>query len=219
MQKKQAGGTTRVQRILRFTLVLGLTVALFVGVFPQAFAAFSSDSAQRIIGVGRIQSSTVAQPVSEPETRFAVETLAAKPEVIESNPLAIPLDRTLTDAEKTVAVASDVKRFGEPNAAGWFSTKASAYGPSSAGQWCALGDELTLTSANVGINIGYADLLGRYIYISYGGVTLKVRIVDTGSGGGPDRLFDLQPGVCTAFGAPTPEFGWGVRTIQWRFAD
>jgi hypothetical protein len=67
--------------------------------------------------------------------------------------------------------------------------------------------------------MAYQDLLGRYIYIEYGGVTLLVQIVDTGFGGGPNRLFDLQPGVCTAFGAETPEFGWGVRTIHWRFAS
>jgi hypothetical protein len=200
--------------ILAAVLCLGL-----IGLYPQAFAAFSTESAEKIIGVGRIQSTPTTAPPASPTSRFAAPKLSSADEQANVNKLAQPLERTLEDAEKTAAIANDIKRFGEPDAAGWFTTKASAYGPSSAGQWTALGTELTLTSTDIGIDIDYADLLGRTIEIRYNGTVVRTRIVDVGNITDPERLFDLQPGLCTAFGAPTPEFGWGVRTIQWRFVD
>ncbi len=62
--------------------------------------------------------------------------------------------------------------------------------------------------------------MGHYVELMYNGKILRCRVVDCGSMADDDRrIFDLQPGVCTYFGAETPEFGWGIRTVQWRFAD
>jgi hypothetical protein len=225
MSQSKAESTRVSPRVVARAVGAVLAVVVIVtGVlcfYPQAYANFSSESAGQIIGVGRIQSTTV--PSSSPEqavaSRFeAPEQLAAEPTEVVSR-LAQPLDRSALDTEGAVARINFIQRFGEPDENGWFTTKASAYGPSSAGTHTALGTELTLTSMDVGIHINHIDLIGRYVDLMYGGVVLRCRIVDTGEMAPDGRLFDLQPGVCTAFGAETPEFGWGVRTIKWRLVD
>jgi hypothetical protein len=87
--------------------------------------------------------------------------------------------------------------------------------------WTATGTELTLTSTDCAIDMTYLDLMGRWVYLEYNGIVVKSHIVDCGALylAGDGRLFDLQPGLCTAFGAETPEFSWGVRPIRWKFAD
>lgn len=216
--------TIRSTRLPVRTLGIFVTVALVSACvffsFPQAFADFSSESTGQVIGVGRIQSSTVATPATtEAVTHFAAPAqLSTEPTEVVSQ-LAQPLDRGVVNAESVAENISYIKRFGEQDENGWFTTKASAYGPSSAGQFTALGTELTLTSMDVGIHINHIDLMGRYVEIMYGGVIVRTQIVDNGTMAPDGRLFDLQPGLCTAFGAETPEFGWGVRTVKWRFAD
>lgn len=219
MPKGRAGSTRVPARSMSIILAVVLAMAAMLYSFPQALASFSPEAAEQVIGVGRIQSSVISAP-SRTETATHFETpaqLAVEPtEAV--NQLAQPLDRDLKNTEEALADISDIKRFGEPDEDGWFTAKASAYGPSSAGQYTSLGTELTLSSADIGIRMDYMDLLGRHIEVMYGGVIVRTQIVDTGTLA-PDRLFDLQPGLCTAFGAETPEFGWGVRTVKWRFAN
>ncbi|MDR2035418.1 MAG: hypothetical protein LBP91_01905 [Coriobacteriales bacterium] len=186
-----------------------------------AYASFSTESAEQIIGVGRIQSSAnVDASQLSGATHFAApEQLALEPTLAVSQ-LAQPTDRNIENVQSAIEYIGLIQRFGEPDANGWFSTKTSAYGPSSAGQYTSLGTELTLTSMDIGCHINHMDvLMGRYVYLMYGDVILKCRIVDTGEMAPDGRLFDLQPGVCTAFGAETPEFGWGIRWVKWKFAD
>lgn len=223
MPKSKAEGTRLSLRIISMALaVVTLSACVFFS-HTQAFASFSSESTEQVIGVGRIQSATVVT-VSDAEVatataRFeAPAQLGTEPTEVVSQ-LAQPLDRTVVNAESAAATINDINRFGEPDENGWFTTKASAYGPSSAGQFTALGTELTLTSMDVGIHIDHIDLMGRWVEIMYGGVIVRTQIVDNGTMAPDGRLFDLQPGLCTAFGAETPEFGWGVRTVKWRFAD
>jgi len=200
-------------------MIAALAVCMLFTV-PFAYASFSSESAEQIIGVGRIQSSaTLSTAQLTGATHFAApEQLVTEPEQAVTQ-LAQPLYRGIENTESAIETIGLIQRFGEPDADGWWSVKASAYGPSSAGTHTALGTELTMTSMDIGIQIGYRDLLGRHIYVMYGDVILKVRIVDVGELAPDGRLFDLQPGICTAFGAETPEFGWGVRWIKWKFAD
>ncbi|MDR3136979.1 MAG: hypothetical protein LBU07_06205 [Coriobacteriales bacterium] len=222
---------TRRLRILSLGLMVVLATAAFLGCLSEAFATFNAQSTDRIIGVGRIQSTSTSEQAVAPDDDFATAKLSGiatsslanaggRDEASAStNQLVKPLDRTLDTAEQTAATAQSIKRFGEPDAAGWFTAKASAYGPSSADSWTALGTELTLSSADIAIDINCSDLLGRVIDVQYGGVIMRTRIVDVGNLAVSGRLFDLQPGLCLAFGAPTPEFGWGVRTVQWRFVN
>jgi len=188
--------------------------------FPLAYASFSPESAEQVIGVGRIQSSTTfsstqllgANHLTAPEQLADEQTMGV-------SQIAQPLDRGIENPEEFIETISLIQRFGEPDENGWWSVKTSAYGPSSAGQWTSLGTELTMTSMDIGVHINSIDLIGRSVYLMYGDVILKCRIVDTGEMASDGRLFDLQPGVCTAFGAETPEFGWGIRWVKWKFAD
>ena len=207
-------------RIVTVVMAILVFVACMVVPVPLVYASFNPESSEQVIGVGRIQSSPTASSLSESTaaTHFeAPEQLVAESTQLVTQ-LAQPLDRQLDDVEGVFEQINMIQRFGEPDEAGWFTTLASAYGPSSAGKHTATGTELTLTSMDVAIQVNHLDLVGRYIEIMYGGVILRCKIVDTG-GLAPGRLLDLQPGVCTAFGAETPEFGWGVRTVKWRFAD
>lgn len=205
-------------RPLRIILAAATLVACVLFSYTQAFADFTADSAGETIGVGRIQSSTPAvSGDTEPAARFATPQLASEPTDEAASVLAQPVERGLAteDAEEIISNLNDIQRFGEPDAAGWYTTQASAYGPSSAGRWTATGTELTLESADVAIRIDCLDLMGRTIEIMYGGQIIRAKIVDNGTLA-PGRLLDFQPGLCTAFGAETPEFGWGVRTVKWR---
>lgn len=209
-------------RVMSCTVAFAVFVSCVLFLYPQAFASFSSESVEQVIGVGRIQSSTaLATSQLSGATHFeAPEQLTVEPTQAMSQ-LAQPLERSVENVESAIADINLIQRFGEPDAAGWYTTISSAYGPSSAGQFTALGTELTLTSMDIGVHHLHADvLLGRYVELMYNGKILRCKVVDTGMGGISDsRLFDLQPGVCTYFGAETPEFGWDLRTIQWRFAD
>ncbi|MDR1358921.1 MAG: hypothetical protein LBJ48_06170 [Coriobacteriales bacterium] len=221
MPEDKAGSTRLPVRIISITVAAATLAVCLLCSLPQAFASFSSESADQVIGVGRIQSVSTAAPSADavPTARFETpEPLAVEPTQAVSQ-LAQPLDRGVEDLEAAIADINMIQRFGEPDEDGWFTTKASAYGPSSAGTHTALGTELTLTSMDIGIHIDHVDLMGRTVELMYGGVILRCRIVDTGEMTTDGRLFDLQPGVCTAFGAETPEFGWGVRTIKWRLVD
>jgi len=187
--------------------------------YPQAYADIDPQSVERVIGVGRIQSPALSH--EEPSNAAHFETpaqLAAETSLVVSQ-LAQPSERGIDNAASAIEAISLIQRFGEQDENGWYSVKASAYGPSSAGQWTALGTELTMTSMDIGIRLDHSYLLGQYVDLMYGDVILRCKIVDTGPLANDGRLFDLQPGVCTAFGAETPEFGWGVRTIKWRFVD
>ena len=211
--------------ILTAVVAVAIFASFLLCAYPLAFAAFNPGSSEQIIGVGRIQSSTPAATIEQdaPTARFEVpEILAVGMAQEKVAQLAQPLERDMKDAEQAAAKIADVKRFGRPDEEGWFHCKATAYGPGSTEDvWTATGTELTLTSTDVAIDLKYLDLMGRYIYIEYKGVVVKSKIVDCGniSAGSADRLLDLQPGLCTAFGAETPEFGWGVRSVRWKFAD
>lgn len=209
-----------VLRTLSIILALAVALSCLYSTSPRAYANFSSDSADQVIGVGRIQSSSTT-PAEQPSSATHFEApiqLVAEPveSVIQ---LAQPMEREIENPEGAIESVSLIQRFGEPDENGWWHHLATTYGPSDNGRWTALGTELTLTSMGVAVNNSNMDLLGRWIYISYGDVTLKVQIVDTGMYSPDGRIFDLQPGIVTAFGAPTPEFGWGVRWVSWRFAD
>lgn len=220
MPEGTAGSTRVPKRLISIAIALVLAASGVLVAVPVAHASFGSESTDQIIGVGRIQSSTAPTTSSDlgAETHFvAPPQLASEPTEI-ANQLAQPLDRTLEDAEGAIENINLMQRFGEPDEAGWFTTQASAYGPSSAGTHTALGTELTLTSMDIAVQVDNMDMLGKYVDIMYGGVILRCKITDTGQLA-PGRLFDFQPGVCTAFGAETPEFGWGVRTVKWRFAS
>jgi len=189
--------------------------------FPFAYASFSAESAEQIIGVGRIQSSTTISTAElSGATHFVVPEHWADEPAAAVEQLAQPVDRGIENTESAIESINLIQRFGEADANGWWSVKTSAYGPSSAPDcWTALGTELTLTSMDIGVHLNSIDLVGRHVYLMYGDVVLKCRIVDTGPLADDGRLFDLQPGVCTAFGAETPEFGWGIRWVKWKFAD
>lgn len=220
MLKSEAENARVPARIVSIIVAVATFAACMLYSFSQAFAYFDPETAEQVIGVGRIQSSFIAASSADPDTinHFAAPQQLATEPTGSLSQLAQPLDRGIDNVEGVVEDISMIQRFGEPDEAGWFTTTASAYGPSSAGTHTATGTELTLTSADVAIQVNHMDLLGRYVEIMYGGVIVRCKIVDTG-GLAPGRLFDLQPGVCTALGAETPEFGWGVRTIKWRFAD
>jgi len=207
-------------RALGKTIVIAVISVCMLFSAPLAFASFGSESTDQVIGVGRIQSSsTLATTQLTGATHFqAPETLVDEPTQAVTQ-LAQPLDRGIENAESAIETIGLIQRFGEPDENGWWTVKASAYGPSSAGTHTALGTELTMTSMDIGVRVDHMDLVGRYIYIMYGDVVLRVRIVDTGTLAPDGRLFDLQPGICTAFGMADPEFDWGVRYIKWKFAD
>lgn len=219
MPKGKAGSVQNNLRIISILLTVAALVVCVFYSFSQAYANFSSESTQQIIGVGRIQSSSVAvSPDANTAAHFEAPKQLSDESVEAVSQLAQPLARGVEDTEEAIAAINLIQRFGEPDEGGWFTTLASAYGPSSAGQYTAIGTELTLTSMDIGIQVNHMDLVGQYVDLMYNGIVLRCRIVDTG-GLAPGRLFDLQPGVCTAFGAETPEFGWGVRTVKWRFAS
>ncbi|MCL2529641.1 MAG: hypothetical protein FWE41_04845 [Coriobacteriia bacterium] len=209
-----------VPRVMGKTIMTAALAACMLFSVPLAYASFSSESAEQILGVGRIQSSaTLSTSQLSGATHFAApEHLVVEPTLAVTQ-LAQPLDRGIENPERAIEAISLIQRFGEPDADGWWSVKTSAYGPSSAGTHTALGTELTMTSMDIGVHINHIDLLGRHVYLMYGDVILKCRIVDTGELAPDGRLWDLQPGVCTAFGAETPEFGWGIRWVKWKFAD
>jgi len=220
MRQVAPKGSRALPKVLgKIIIIASLTVCLLVSA-PLAYANFSSDSAEQVIGVGRIQSS--ASPSTSElsgATHFAAPAELVNEPTQTVSQLAQPLDRGIENPEDAIETIGLIQRFGEPDENGWWSVKTSAYGPSSAGQWTALGTELTLESMDIGVHINSIDLMGRYVYLMYGDVVLKCRIVDNGEMAPDGRLFDLQPGVCTAFGAPTPEFGWGIRWVKWKFAD
>jgi hypothetical protein len=84
-------------RLLSVVIVAALVATVALGFSTQAFGAFSSESAEKVIGVGRIQSSSISESVPEPEARFAVETLTTNPAAAEPNVLATPLERIGAD--------------------------------------------------------------------------------------------------------------------------
>lgn len=225
MQKNTVGSKTVTLRIISIVLAVIVLAAYTLTSYPHAYANFNSESVEQVIGVGRIQSVVTATTTSSDDltatVRFETPAQLSTEPTEEVNQLAQPLDRSIAteQVEEAIENVSLTQRFGEPDADGWFTTKTSAYGPSSAGQFTALGTELTLTSMDIGVHINHIDLLGQYVELKYNGVILRCKIVDTGEMASDGRLFDLQPGVCTAFGAETPEFGWGIRTVQWRFAN
>ena len=219
---KNTVGSVRIPLRILSTVVAIATIAVCVPLsLERAYADFGSESTEQIIGVGRIQSSPMSSSSSiTAATHFKAPDLLVTEPTQAVNQLAQPLSRGVENVEEAIADIGLIQRFGEPDEDGWFTTKASAYGPSSAGTHTALGTELTLTSMDIGVHINHVDvLMGKYVDLMYGGVVLRCRVVDTGEMASDGRLFDLQPGVCTAFGAETPEFGWGVRTLKWRFAD
>lgn len=188
---------------------------------PQARADFGAESTEQIIGVGRIQSSTAAAYAeATAATHFEAPQVLSEESNDDVSQLAQPLTRNIENAEAAIESISLTQRFGEQDENGWYTTKSSAYGPSSAGTHTSLGTELTLTSMDIGCHIAHIDvLMGRTVELNYNGMILRCRVVDCGYMANDGRLFDLQPGVCTYFGAETPEFGWGIRTIKWRFVD
>ncbi len=223
MPEGKAGNTHIPVRIIRIVLAVSVLAACVLFSYPQAYANFGSESTEQVIGVGRIQSSPIVAASSDTTaaaTHFeAPAQLASEPTQAVSQ-LAQPLTRDVQNVESAIADINMIQRFGEPDENGWFTTKTTAYGPSSAGQFTALGTELTLTSMDIGVHINHMDvLLGHYVELMYDGKILRCRVVDTGTMASDGRLFDLQPGVCTYFGAETPEFGWNIRTVKWRFAD
>ena len=208
-------------RLLSIILVIAVFAACVLFPLPVAFANFNSESTDQVIGVGRIQSTS--SPYTDQLTG-ATHFVAPQPLVIEPtetvNQLAQPLDRGIENPESAIEAIGMIQMFGEPDENGWFTVLTSAYGPSSAGDTSALGTPVTLTSMDIGCHINHWDLFrGRYVDLMYNGLILRCRVVDTGEMASDGRLFDLQPGVCTYFGAETPEFGWNLRFVKWRFAD
>lgn len=208
-------------RIISLLVVVALATTSVVFSSSQAHADFGADSTEQIIGVGRIQSTTAPATTDlAATTHFAAPQQLGEDAPQAVSQLATSVDRTIENAEAAIEDIGLMQRFGEKDENGWYTTKTSAYGPSSAGTHTALGTELTLTSMDIGCHINHVDvLMGRYVELNYNGIILRCRVVDTGEMASDGRLFDLQPGVCTAFGAETPEFGWGIRVVKWRFAD
>lgn len=220
MLQGTAESTRLSARIISGIVVVALVATSVVFTSPQAHANFGSESTEQIIGVGRIQSSTAAPADTTAAAHFETPVLFSEEATELTSQLAQPVDRSMDNAAAAVESINLIQRFGEQDAEGWYTTKTSAYGPSSAGTHTALGTELTLTSMDIGCHIAHMDILiGRYVELNYNGIILRCRVVDTGTMANDGRLFDLQPGVCTYFGAETPEFGWGIRTVKWRFAD
>lgn len=220
MSQNTAGSTRVPTRIISALLIVALMATMVLFTSSQAHADLTQEtSREQVIGVGRVQSAAPVEAVEEVVSTEAEATQSEEVVPTEAvGQLTQPVYRNVENAEAAIADISLMQRFGEKDEAGWYTTISSAYGPSSAGTHTSLGTELTLTSMDIGCHINHIDvLMGRYVELSYGGKTLVCRVVDCGYMSNDGRLFDLQPGVCTYFGAETPEFGWGLRTIKWRF--
>jgi len=191
--------------IKKTTGALLLSFVLTFSALTAAFGDFSSDPNQKVLGVGRIQSTVPQTPVSsDSKFSFAVDNSLGQ-----ASGLVAPITREVAPVIVPVYVAPEPVVTSPSD--GWRVTMATNYGTPGDGfiyQWTAYGTFTTDTS----MGVAHKSLkLGTVIeiYCPQSGLSCIATVDDRGPYGGywgqqPDT-FDLQMGVTAALGN---NYGW-----------
>ncbi|MCL2136550.1 MAG: septal ring lytic transglycosylase RlpA family protein [Coriobacteriia bacterium] len=209
------GNKRFVGELVRKILTSIVSVALLFSCIT-VFADLSTGGA-RILGVGRIQSTSEAVPVTSTE-RLVFPSSEVQSPIVSASDLATPIDRDVAINEPAPRLPSPII-YNDNNYAGdeiaWSSGLASAYGDGFIGNSTARGTLLTEDSMGVAVPAAWGYLLGRTIQVEYNGQVITTVVDDTGDFARLGRVLDLQPGLWRAFGFDD-ENAWGVRMVRYR---
>ena len=201
LNRKVLGGIKRISCALMLSFVLTFSA------LTAAFGELTADTNQKVLGVGRIQSTVSEIPVAT-EGRFA---FAAESTLGQTSGLAAPITREAAPViiAQPVYVAPDPVVSGPGD--GWKSTMATNYGtPGDGFIYCTTAYGTTTTETSMGV-AHKSIKLGTVIeiYCPKTGLSCIATVDDRGPYGGywgqqPDSL-DLQMGVTAALGN---NYGW-----------
>jgi hypothetical protein len=194
-------------------LVALAAVALFVfATTPLAYGDF--DASSRVLGVGRLQSTTPVATVPT-EQRLAFESLESNTDTVVVETLTAPIEREVVVPALVLPdpPAEAVSAIDGGAASSWVTTIATNYGTAGdgfLGQGTASGAVVTEESMGVahkGLPLGTVVEL----YCPRTGLSCIATVNDRGPYDGRSDSFDFQMGVTAALGGNT---GW--YTVQYR---
>ena len=191
------------RKLLLATFLWVLLSSILIVTASYAFGGLNSSSAN-VLGVGRIQSSTLSDSQNSGDNLLQDSTADAAG----SSALANPIDSATTSSATAIQTTDETtgQSTGLPSPfptepstatsdAPWQTGWASAYGLDNAGPITYSGQPLTDDSMGVAVPESESYLVGKTIEVKYADQTVRVLINDTGGFGDLGRTLDLQPGV------------------------
>ena len=198
------------------------TIALLIAALALANASAFGDfvpTETKVLGVGRIQSTSSAVPVAATERLVLAPSEEEAPVATSVIELAAPIDRELVSVNTPDTVGEPAATSQDSGVGEWQTGLASAYGgPREVGAYMANGEILGPDDMGVAVPVSWWRLLGHHMEVEYNGIVVTVVVADTGPFAQWGRSLDLQPGVWKAFGFDSL-WDWGVREVRFRVID